>query len=284
MSSSISPSTPSSSYPPLPSSRITRNYSEDEENNITETSSPADDDNDHDQDQDKNDIRFSTTTSSSSCPPPPPPSPSPAYEQPMTFSTVIDKDHDTINRLAGRLRRSGTASPERARLLREVTWRLVRHDVSEDLVMRPAFVAQLGQQGQEMAEHDRQDHDRAKNELLALFEVGPDRPDFVSVLDRLFAELLEHMRVESGEQIPALERMLDPLESQRLGKEYIRTQILTPDLELTMDDNDRGLKVKVWKDVEDYARTDLSTFKKIYARVCQQQNKTRRAGHEKGKL
>lgn len=202
----------------------------------------------------------------------------------MTFSTVIDKDHDTINRLAGRLRRSGTASPERARLLREVTWRLVRHDVSEDLVMRPAFVAQLGQQGQEMAEHDRQDHDRAKNELLALFEVGPDRPDFVSVLDRLFAELLEHMRVESGEQIPALERMLDPLESQRLGKEYIRTQILTPDLELTMDDNDRGLKVKVWKDVEDYARTDLSTFKKIYARVCQQQNKTRRAGHEKGKL
>lgn len=202
-------------------------------------------------------------------------SPSPSHEQPITFSTVIDTDHSNINRIAGRLRRSKTSS-ERAHLLREVTWRLVRHDVSEDLVMRPAFIAQLGEQGEHMAEHDRADHDRAKNELLALFEADPDAPQFIPVLDRLFAELLEHMRVESGDQIPALERMLDLHESQRLGKEYIRTQVLTPELELI---DERGVQVRVWKDVEDYARTDLSRFKDIYARVCEEQSRTGRAGH-----
>jgi len=41
--------------------------------------------------------------------------------------------------------------------------------------MRPAFVVQLGEEGQHMADHDRQDHDKAKNELLALFKLRSTR-------------------------------------------------------------------------------------------------------------
>ncbi|KIW15830.1 hypothetical protein PV08_05880 [Exophiala spinifera] len=261
MSSFIPP--PSPSYSTFPSPRVTEDSDEDKINPTIEIPG-SDGSNAGD-----NDNTMGTTS----------PSRSPSFVQPITFSTVIENDHNTINRFAGRLTRAKTAS-DRAHLLREVTWRLVRHDVSEDLVMRPAFIAQLGEQGEHMAEHDRADHDRAKNELLALFADGPSAPHFATVLDRLFAELLEHMRLESGEQIPALERMLDLHESQRLGKEYIRTQSLTPELELA---DERGVKVRVWKDVEDYARTDLARFKEIYARMCEEQNRNGRPRPTNGK-
>lgn len=185
---------------------------------------------------------------------------SPAYSSPPTFSTIIEQDHNSINKHAIRLKKARTAS-DRGRLLLEVTWRLVRHDVSEDIVMRPAFIQQLGDEGREMAEHDRTDHDRAKQELLAVFDLSLESDDFPNVIDKLFAELLEHMKVESGEQIPRLESMLDLFESQRLGREYLRTQILTPDLEYVDRD---GVRRRMWRDVEDYARTDLSRFKEIW--------------------
>lgn len=279
----------------------------------------------------------------------------------ITFSAVIEADHDAINRCAGRLKRAQTLN-DRLRLLREVTWRLVRHDVSEDLVMRPAFVLHLGAEGQRMAEHDRTDHERAKEELLALMDrmaivaggggggggskkisstssttgtnsttcadsvnttttctdsanntgtttictesatcvspasnstttgansVGLNSTtysgsasradpanaaeldfDFDAVIDTFFTNLLDHMKVESGEQIPALERMLGPRESRRLGMEYINTQILTPDLEIMEHAEDNcgtpTTRRKVWRDVEEYARTDLGRFKEIY--------------------
>lgn len=209
-----------------------------------------------------------------------------SYDPPITFSTVIEDDHNTINKYAGRLLRAKTPQ-DRARLLHEVTWRLVRHDVSEDLVMRPAFVEQLGEEGQQMAEHDRGDHERAKQELLALFtDVALESPAFPTAVRKLFAELLEHMKVESGEQIPALERSLGALESQRLGREYIKTQALTPDLEMV--DKRDGVRRRVWRDVEDYARTDLARFRQIWEDLTEEHLKLELAGYyrtySKGKL
>lgn len=184
----------------------------------------------------------------------------PAYSSPPTFSAIIEQDHNNINKYAGRLKKARTPA-ERGRSLLEVTWRLVRHDVSEDIVMRPAFIQQLGEEGREMAEHDRTDHEHARLELLALFDLSLESDDFPNVIDKLFAELLEHMKVESGEQIPRLESMLDLFESQRLGREYIRTQILTPDLEYLDRD---GVRRRMWIDAEDYARTELARFKEIW--------------------
>ncbi|KIX92624.1 uncharacterized protein Z520_11653 [Fonsecaea multimorphosa CBS 102226] len=189
-------------------------------------------------------------------------SPNLPYDPPLTFSTVIDHDHNTINKYAGRLLRA-KAPQDRARLLREVTWRLVRHDVSEDIVMRPAFIEHLGDEGVHMAEHDRTDHERARTELLALFHIPLEGDEFLGSLRALFAELLEHMRIESGQQIPHLEHMLDPEESQRLGREYLKTQRLTPDLEIVVDKS-TGARRRVWRDVEEFARTDLQRFKEIW--------------------
>lgn len=212
--------------------------------------------------------------------------PAPSFNPPVTFSAVIDDDHNTINRYAGRLKKAKTIQ-DRIRLLKQVTWRLVRHDVSEDLVMRPAFIAHLGAEGAQMAEHDRQDHERAKSELLGLFGSGVvDGPEFVAKVDALFAELREHMKVESGEQIPTLERMLGPFESRRLGSEYIKTLVLTPDLEMV--DLDTGLRKRVWSSIEEYVRTDLAGFRAVWERLTEEQSHSvmsvQRLGNVRGKL
>ncbi|KAL2441083.1 hypothetical protein ABEF95_011769 [Exophiala dermatitidis] len=240
-------------------------------------------------------------------------------ERSFSFSTVIEHDHATVNKYAVLLQKARTRDAQ-IRLLGEVAWRLVRHDISEELVMRPAFIEHLGpHEGQSMAEHDRLDHERAKDKLLALFERvrtascypkeststadgtcastshnrGDGRQvegldfesefDFSTTINSLFVELLQHMKIESGEQIPMLERMLDPCETRRLGREYIRTQVLTPDLEIVDNDNNgddedggtsptsrssKGTKRrKVWRDIADYVRTDRAGFREIYTRI-----------------
>jgi len=182
---------------------------------------------------------------------------------PFSFSQIIDDDHMAINTYAGRLKNATTVA-RRRELLFQVLWRLVRHDVSEDIVMRPAFMTHLGDLGRTMAETDRSDHDRAKAELLALLQVPIDSDQFMREIDRLFNELLEHMRVESGQEIPQLESVLSKEESHRLGRLYLQTQVITPDLVVRGPD---GVPRRLFEDVEDYARTDLSTFKAIWDRL-----------------
>ncbi|KAK4946914.1 hypothetical protein LTR10_014056 [Elasticomyces elasticus] len=186
----------------------------------------------------------------------------------ISFSIVIEDDHRTINRYAARLKKAKT-SQDRTRLLGEVTWRMVRHDISEEIIMRPALIAHLGATGEQMAEHDRLDHERARIELMALFKAGVDEPDFLPRVNTLMAELHEHMRTESGEQIPALEAMLGPSESQRLGREYIKTFALAPELEML--DSAAGFKRRVWAGVKEYASMDSAGFRAVWENLTDEQ-------------
>ena len=79
-----------------------------------------------------------------------------------TFTSIIDADHDAINTAAlrlSRLLRAPTAAAAQRRqqlaLLHDVTWRLIRHDLSEELVLRPALIAHMGAAGLAAAAHDR---------------------------------------------------------------------------------------------------------------------------------
>lgn len=93
-----------------------------------------------------------------------------------TFSAILEADHATINRCAQRLKNAlrrvaqaqqfptAAASPiseaeAAAEAIRyEVIWRLIRHDVSEEIVMRPAFEEFMGEEGKKVVENDRKDH------------------------------------------------------------------------------------------------------------------------------
>src|ERR1700742_2569010 len=116
-----------------------------------------------------------------------------SYDTPVTFSTVIEDDHLTIQRYSILLLKA--KSPQvRSQLLREVTWRMIRHDISEDIVMRPAFISHLGQGGLEMVTHDRKDHERAKIELLALWQLPLEGNELPIAIRQFLEGLIDHMK------------------------------------------------------------------------------------------
>lgn len=183
-----------------------------------------------------------------------------------TFSEIIENDHNSINSCALRLRKA-TSISERRQLRDEVVWRLIRHDVSEDLVMRPAFSQHLGPEGQHFADVDRHDHDNARQEVLQLLDLPLDSPAFDPFVARVFKELAAHMRVESGQQIPMLEQAVSREDSERLANQYKQTEILTPSL--VIDGK------KIFNNLREYVQTDLKGFHRLWQRVqLQEQHKS----------
>jgi hypothetical protein len=243
--------------------------------------------------------------------PPQPKSHPTAAPPPMpTFTTIIDADHAAINSHAALLLSCLRAGPlpssppqqqqlhanhpilpaqyqhqqqrtHQLSLLRTITWRLIRHDLSEELIMRPAFIRHLGPvQGRAAADHDREDHERARVALLEIYE-GFERCDVVGngdegrrreLVDRVAAlmrELAEHMRRESGEELPDLERGLGREESEELGRRYEETLVVEP-----------GLVVggrRVWRDVGEYIGAGRERLLEVWGEVCRE-GESRRHG------
>lgn len=208
------------------------------------------------------------------------------FSTPFTFPEIIDADHFTINGLARRIRSSSTPAIELRSLIFEVCWRLIRHDLSEDLVMRPAFANVLGKPGAEMAEHDRRDHMRGREILLKLVNSEPDFEDpaamrrVLGMVGDLFDELGEHMAIESGEHIPKFCTVIDQETSQRLARDYAMTLCMTPYITTFNVDADPRMLTPVLMfpgGVKTYVNTDLTVLRRIYNEVIKD------AKHDNGK-
>jgi hypothetical protein len=270
-------------------------------------------------------LQFSDSSSS----PPPKSSSTPTSSQPPltsptpppSFTSIIDADHAAINtaaqRLAHALRDLTLTTPPTPTnhsrqtiltLLHDVTWRLIRHDLSEDIVMRPAFTQHMGAAGLLAAQHDRDDHDRARLTLLELYDgfstalsstststpsssssssshdTSPPQTQTIQALTTrylsLMRDLAEHMRRESGEELPDLERRLGREQSVELGQRYAETLVVTPDLVLRDsagggDGDERGC---VWAGVGDYVRADKGTLLAVWEEVCRERWRERGVG------
>ena len=157
--------------------------------------------------------------------------------------------------------------------------------------MRPAFKRWLGREGKEMGEEDRRDHDHARDQLVILYEDFEALPldvssesgsasdstsiakkekgrlEFTALTKRfkdLMTELAEHMKIESGNQIPRLEGMLSREESEGLARRYIATYVLGPELVVKGE--------KVWKDgVGEYLRESRERFHGLWESMEQGQ-------------
>ena len=173
-----------------------------------------------------------------------------------TFIQVIDADHFSINRMAAKVRKTlqqlDTASLNCSELLttlykqiEEITWRLIRHDLSEDLVMRPEFVQVLGQEGEQMSQRDREDHTIGRQVLLdvlarikkARSQVadGEVTEEYLVTMREVgqqitdtFDTLGKHMAIESGQFLPYFETKISHEMSQRLGRRYWMSLFMTP--------------------------------------------------------
>lgn len=79
-----------------------------------------------------------------------------------TISEAIGNDHKTIDRYAEKIKYSPTLQ-EKIEWRNQFTWTLARHAVSEELTVYPAMEKHMGQEGVELTNVDREQHQAVSN-------------------------------------------------------------------------------------------------------------------------
>ncbi|KAI1781379.1 hypothetical protein F4818DRAFT_398826 [Hypoxylon cercidicola] len=82
--------------------------------------------------------------------------------------------------------------------------------------------------GQDMASKDRKQHQKIKEQLYKLQNLGADDPDFEPTFRNLFSDLQQHIKEEEGHDLPELEAKLDDESLSQLSKSFERTKLLVP--------------------------------------------------------
>ncbi|KAI1263993.1 hypothetical protein F5Y18DRAFT_93137 [Xylariaceae sp. FL1019] len=151
---------------------------------------------------------------------------------PATMATVSDavtKDHrelkDYYNEVV-----SSDDPDHKQRYGNQFVWELARHAVGEELVIYPAFEDYLGAKGKEMAEEDRAEHRRVKEELKEFQKMDSTQPEFEPKLKKIWSILSDHIDGEEKNDLPALEDALkdDPGQSEDLAASFESTKAFAP--------------------------------------------------------
>ncbi|KAL8947540.1 MAG: hypothetical protein Q9222_006189 [Ikaeria aurantiellina] len=150
-----------------------------------------------------------------------------ASTQPKTISEAIGEDHKSLDLYADNIRSSQTLN-DKTKWRNQLTWVLARHAISEELTMYPAMEKHLGEEGLQLTNTDREQHQAVKEDLYKLQSLSPSSSSFFPLLDRLMTDLHEHIKHESEEDMPRLEEKLSREESQALAQSFERTKMITP--------------------------------------------------------
>lgn len=159
--------------------------------------------------------------------------------------------------------------------------------------MRPAFIEFLGQEGMEMVERDRADHEGGRRALVRLIGelenlerslggsskgstvVGKEEYQegvkwTLKVVAREFDDLKKHMDIESGKFLPCFERHVERHAargtSESLAREYAMTLVMTPDVMVANGDTGEDTeRVSFFVDgVAEYIACPLERMRELY--------------------
>ncbi|KAL4808059.1 hemerythrin HHE cation binding domain-containing protein [Aspergillus unguis] len=143
------------------------------------------------------------------------------------ISDAIKQDHREIQAIYGRIA-SSTSRDEQIRYQNLFVWELARHFVGEEIVVYPAFEKHLNNVGAGLAKKDREEHQAVKEQLKRFQALDPSNSDFIPTLTALMKDLMEHIKLEEGEDIVMLEEALSEHDSHSLSKAFNRTKIFIP--------------------------------------------------------
>ncbi|KAL8955734.1 MAG: hypothetical protein Q9193_006523, partial [Seirophora villosa] len=80
-----------------------------------------------------------------------------APQQANTISEAISEDHHALDLYADNIR-SATSIEDKTKWRNQLTWALARHAISEELTMYPAMEKHLGEEGLQLTNKDREQH------------------------------------------------------------------------------------------------------------------------------
>ncbi|MCJ1252237.1 hypothetical protein MMC24_000041 [Lignoscripta atroalba] len=144
-----------------------------------------------------------------------------------TISEAIGADHARLDQYYENLKNAPDLQ-SKIEWTNQLTWALARHAISEELTWYPAMEKHMGQEGVDMINLDRQQHQAVKEDLYKLQSMSPDDSQFNPLLERLMEDLHHHIDHEKNEDMPKLEKVLSREESKELAKSFERTKMFTP--------------------------------------------------------
>lgn len=141
--------------------------------------------------------------------------------------SVIVSDHREVEGVFKELEsRNGT--PEHRRDLADhVIAELVRHSVAEEMYMYPAAREHLPD-GDEVADHELEEHAGAEKVMKDLDGVDPTDPTFDELVGKLISEVRHHIEEEEGDLLPKLQQACSPDALQDLGEKVIQAKKIAP--------------------------------------------------------
>ncbi|ORX34470.1 hemerythrin HHE cation binding domain protein [Kockovaella imperatae] len=143
-----------------------------------------------------------------------------------TISAVITHDHREIEDYYKQIL---TAEDEDAktRYQNQFTWELARHSLGEELVIYP-LMEKVVPGGQAMAQKDRAEHQKVKEQLNLFQGMKASNPEFEPTLRALMSNLSEHIKEEEHDDLPKLEEHISREDSASVAKEFQRTKKFVP--------------------------------------------------------
>lgn len=143
------------------------------------------------------------------------------------ISDAIFKDHRKLQSDYQNIK-SANDYDTATRWQNQFVWELARHSVGEEIVVYPKFEKYLGEEGKEMAEKDRHEHQLVKEMLYKFQSMKANQSNFIPALDELMASLQKHIDEEEQHDIPFLEKHLSEEESLHMASSFERTKKFVP--------------------------------------------------------
>jgi hemerythrin superfamily protein len=139
---------------------------------------------------------------------------------------ILTTDHNELMDLLGQIKT--TTDPNRRRDMADtITAELVRHSAAEEMFVYPAIKEHLPD-GEQVVEHDTQEHKQIERTLKDLEGVEATDPKFMELLGRLEELLRDHVSDEENEQFPRLRQRVPREKLVEIGAKVENAKKITP--------------------------------------------------------
>ncbi|PFH49477.1 hypothetical protein AMATHDRAFT_147633 [Amanita thiersii Skay4041] len=148
--------------------------------------------------------------------------------QNQTLMDAIKVDHAEINSYYNEFCKATGNLDLQQRWANQLTWEVARHAVGEELVAYPLFEKHLGENGRDMADSDRAEHQAVKERLYKLEKLKVGTDEFNTTLKDVMGLLHQHIQSEEQNDLPALESAMGNDASIKAATSFRRTKKFAP--------------------------------------------------------
>jgi len=144
-----------------------------------------------------------------------------------TVSDAIKRDHTELKEYYNNIL-DAKDDDSKIRWQNQFTWELARHSIGEELVVYPAMEKHMREEGKQLAQKDRDGHNKVKELLYKFQGLSPSDKEFEQTIKSLWDVLGKHIEEEESDDLPKLEKAIPEGNSSQMAKSFERTKMFVP--------------------------------------------------------